>query len=332
MTRTRYFQVVLAFPLVMVAALLNLPIPSTACTVFNSAQDGNVLFGNVENNLPGLCFDVAGLPDHPIETQGKKVRDLMAYLLNKCATVQDALDFFRDYYWVGHSVNHLMVMDKTGESAIVEHIGSTIYIFHKEGQSQVMTNYSIANPEIRYGEYPCPRFLKAHEMLDTMGLNVANMQKVCEAVSHAYYEGLYANIFDPNSLEIYLFNPNTHSPLITFSLTEEMDKGNHHLIMKDHQIISGQAEQKSPGFLVSANAPNPFGRLTSFSIEIFRDAEIGIRIIDPYGRVLEVLENKIKSPGHYTYTWHASPLPSGTYYCRICMDGLVETRKWVKHR
>jgi choloylglycine hydrolase len=337
-----------------------------ACTVFNKTEGNTVLFGNVENNLPGLltelhfippnsitgdyghfflllngnigggmndqglCFDVAGLPNHPINTEDKAMKDLMAYLLKDCATLQDALDFFKNYYWVGHNVNHLMVMDKTGASAVVEHIGNTVYIFRKEGNRQVMTNYSFADPDIRYGDYPCPRYITSQSMLDTMSITVANMQKVCEEVSHAYYSGLYANILNPKTLEIYLFNPNIHSQVHTFDLAGEMAKGSHYYTYKNHQLIMGVEKIADEKYRISNNRPNPFSQETMFSLELKTPATVEILVANIQGQVVETLDSGEKPPGSYQYIWTSSSFPAGIYLCKIYLNGLVETRKWVK--
>jgi hypothetical protein len=281
-------------------------------------------------NDQGLCFDVAGLPDHPINTGGKSAKDLMGYLLKDCATLQDAIDFFKDYYWVGHQVNHLMVMDRTGASAVIEHVGSTLSIYHKLGHSQVMTNYCFTDPDIRYGEYPCPRFGTASNMLDTMALTVNNMQKVCEEVSHAYYSALYGNIFNPTTLEVHIFNPNVHSSITTFNLVEEMNKGSHHYILKDHQILSSNEVFFYNDFSVSPNFPNPFSTTTAFTLELKTPSEIEIKVFDINGQLVKTLGSGRKIPGSYFYEWFTGSQPAGLYFCLIRIDGIIETRKWIK--
>jgi predicted choloylglycine hydrolase len=338
-----------------------------ACTVFNKSGESKILFGNVENENPtfvsqfhflppnetlgkygsffikgengyigggmndqGLCFDVAAYPEHPA-SNGKPHGDLMKYLLEDCATVQEALLFFNQYYWPGHCCNHIMIMDKTGSSAVVELIYGVLYIHFKEGNSQVMTNYAIADPEIRFGDYPCPRFMTITDQLDTAAVTVDNFQKICESVHNAYSNALFATIYDPNELDIYFFNPNIPgSDRTKFNLAEEIEKGSHFFRVKNCQLISEIQENKSSKFSVSENVPNPFVCETSFSIDLSSDAIVKISVLNTHGQVIEILENGKMIPGNYSYAWNSGNFPSGFYFCRINMDGIIETRKWVK--
>ena len=358
--------VIFSILIVSCCSIIHVP-QSQACTVFNKSEGNTVLFGNVENEQPhytvelqfvppeetpgpyghfyfyyngnigggmndqGLCFDVAALPEHDINIGGRPYKDLMNYLLQSCETVDDAIDFFATNSWYGHRFNHLMVFDKTGASAIIEHIGSSLYIFHKEGNSQVMTNYSIADSELRLGEYPCSRFIKTTEMLDTAAVTIDNFQHICEKVSRAYYGALYANIYDPNSLDIHIFNANIKgSSRATFNLQEEFKKGSHHYILKNNNIISDLPESGNKSFIFSENAPNPFYSKTSFSLTLTSDADINISIFNLNGQRVDLLEDERLAPGDYTYTWQREDLPKGIYICRLQLEGIIETRKWLK--
>ncbi len=340
--------------------------PGQACTVFNKSEGDLILFGNVENEAPqyvaelhfnppdaaqgkfghfliyyngnvaggmnekGLCFDVAGLPEHPA-FNGKPHGDLVSYLLEKCTTLPEALAFFNQYYWPGHNVNHIMIMDKNGASAVVELIEGTLYTFYGQGNRQAMTNFSFADPEIRYGEYPCPRYEKATGMLDTMNVSVDHFQQICEEVSNAYYDALYANIYNPQTLDICFFNANEKGSERTwFNLVDEMNKGSHHYYLKDHEILLEVPEIQQLPYAVSDNKPNPFSNHTSFSIELHNPAELGVALFDLQGNKIMVWEETRMPPGVYDYNWNSAPFPKGTYLCRIKIDGIVETRKWIK--
>lgn len=344
------------------------PAPSEACTVFNKTSESKILFGNVENENPtfvsefhfeppnenlgkygnffikgengyigggmndqGLCFDVAAYPEHPA-SNGKPPGDLMKYLLEDCSTVKEALSFFNQYYWPGHCCNHIMIMDKTGSSVVVELIYGVLYIHFKDGNSQVMSNYAIADPDIRFGDYPCPRFIKAKDQLDTAAVTVENFQKICESVHNSYYNALFATVYDPNELDIYFFNPNiTGSERTKFNLIEELEKGSHFFRVKNCQLISEIQENKSNIFSISENMPNPFVGETTFSLILSSDAKVKISVLNIHGQVIEILENRGKNPGNYAYTWKAGNLPPGFYFCMFQVNGIIETRKWVKH-
>lgn len=363
----KLISALLTFILTLSLFLLMPFLPSKACTVFNKSSNNKVLFGNVENEAPqhvaelhfippndalgkygnffilyngniaggmndqGLCFDVAALPAHTAYT-GKPHGDLMDYLLNDCATINDALAFFSSYYWPGHNVNHLMVMDSSGTSVVVELIGSSYYMFYKDGESQVMTNFSMADPEIRFGDYPCPRYEKANNMLDTMDITVSNFQKVCEKVSHAFYDALYTSIYNPNTLEVHFFNANiSNSQITTFHLVDEFKLGSHYYILKNNQIILGVPASEANVFSISGNAPNPFNNQTSFTLNLSAHSKVNISIFDIHGSIIATLENGKKQPGSHNYKWQSISFPKGLYFCKINVEGIIEIRKWLKH-
>jgi hypothetical protein len=355
-----------ALSMAFLICLLYILAPAYACTVFTKSDGDKVLFGNVENeksayvaelhfvppnttngdyghfyifyngniaggmNDQGLCFDVAALPPHEMNNV-KPYKDLMDYLLKECSTLQDVYYFFSNYSWYGHSVNHLMVTDKTGNSVIVEHVGSGIHYFNKDFDRQVMTNYSLADPDIRYGDYPCPRYEKANEMLYELDVTVDNFQDICEEVSHAYYSALYSTIYDPNSLDIHVFNANlSGSKRTTFNLVDEMNKGAHHYLIKDNEVLIGIADRQAGFFSIAPSFPNPFSMETSFRLDLDREAAVDIRVLNLKGQQMALIEKGNIPPGEHAYFWHAAEAPSGIYICRIRVDGIIETRKWVK--
>ena len=338
----------------------------SACSVFNKAENGKVLFGNVENeashftvelqfipanetlglhggflifyngnvaggmNDQGLCFDVAALPQHPA-FNGKPHGDLMNYLLTRCATLSDALDFFYEYFWPGHSTNHIMIMDSTGASAIVEMIGANLYVY-SGSEGKVMTNYCIADPEIRLGAYPCPRFEKVTDIMDTAAVTLDNFQKTCEAVHHAYHYALYANIYDPVNLDIYFFNANLPgSPRTHFHLPDELEKGPHHYLLKNNEIFLSSESPAVSEFFDAHAFPNPFGESVKVAIQIGRHSDVDISVFNLNGAEVGDLENKSLPPGRYDYIWWPADLPSGIYICRIQVNRAVRFSKWVKH-
>lgn len=341
--------------------------PSMACTVFNKSANGKVLFGNVENENPtyisefhfvppnetlgkygsfyiqgsngyigggmndqGLCFDVASYPSHP-GYNGKPHGDLMKYLLEDCATIPEALSFFNQYYWPGHCCNHIMIMDKTGASVVVELIYGVIYVYTKDAESQVITNYSIRDPEIRYGDFPCPRFQLASAQLDTAAITVDNFQKISESVHNAYYNALFATVYDPLELNIHFFNPNiSGSERFTFNLDEEMNKGSHFYTVKNCQIVSGIQENNFNAYSISQNQPNPFSTGTRFTLSVFKPSDVKISVLNLHGKQLSTIANKSMKPGEHEFSWDGSQFPSGIYICRMNINGIIETRKWVK--
>ena len=175
-------------------------------------------------------------------------------MLTVYITVEDVRNFLETHYWPAFSSTHLMVMDKNGTSLIIEQIGETQYFFRKSDKSQVMTNYSLADPDIRYGDYPCERYAVASSMLHSLSLTPENMQKICERVQFAYYQALYATIYDPEKMEIYVFDASQHGEMTKFNLVDEYNKGAHYYTWENKNLVSGISEHGVEGSPVKVNS------------------------------------------------------------------------------
>ncbi len=80
------------------------------------------------------------------------------------------------------------------------------------------------------------------------------------------------------------------------------------------------------------NYPNPFNGTTSIFYSIGERCEVEIRIYDPAGRAIKVLERTQRSPGRYSILWNGTDgagrgVASGVYFCRIKAGKFAQTRK-----
>lgn len=65
------------------------------------------------------------------------------------------------------------------------------------------------------------------------------------------------------------------------------------------------------------NYPNPFNPSTTIRYDVAEAAEVGIRVFDALGRLVEVLGTWHREPGTYSVTWEAGNRPSGVYFYRL---------------
>ncbi len=85
-------------------------------------------------------------------------------------------------------------------------------------------------------------------------------------------------------------------------------------------------------FIVNQNYPNPFNATTSitYSLPSGKDNyHVVIKIYDALGRVVKVLVNETRPPGHYRIEFDATGLNSGIYFYTVTADQYSVTRKMV---
>jgi len=146
---------------------------------------------------------------------------LMQKAIEECATVQEALSIFEQYYCYDQYRAQYLVGDATGASMIVE--GDDI--LQGEGSYQVLTNFYQSHPEL--GGYPCWRYETAVDMLE-------NSEEIstylCGSVlSATHQEGRYptqySTVYDLGSRTIHLFYYHNFEEFISINVPEELQKG-----------------------------------------------------------------------------------------------------------
>ena len=77
--------------------------------------------------------------------------------------------------------------------------------------------------------------------------------------------------------------------------------------------------------------PNPFSENVTIKYNLIQDAKVDIRITDLSGKVLSHPVNVLQhGKGRYTFTYNASKLSRGVYYCIIRSGNKKQTLKLVK--
>jgi len=106
------------------------------------------------------------------------------------------------------------------------------------------------------------------------------------------------------------------------------------LIMKTVNSVtfdSTSTPETSGNYSLRQNYPNPFSRSTLIRYQLQNESNVVLKIYDPLGREIAVLENERKSAGYYNVTFSASQmnLPSGVYFYSLQTDNYKETKKMV---
>jgi hypothetical protein len=80
-------------------------------------------------------------------------------------------------------------------------------------------------------------------------------------------------------------------------------------------------------FTLEQNYPNPFNPSTKITFNLPLMGLYSLRVYNTLGQEVSVLFDKQMTAGTYTYTFNASSLPSGIYFCRLAGEGMTLTRK-----
>lgn len=82
-------------------------------------------------------------------------------------------------------------------------------------------------------------------------------------------------------------------------------------------------------YSLSQNYPNPFNPVTQISFEVSNNEVVKLSLFDAAGREIEVLVDKVLSPGTYSAVWNAEKYSSGIYFYRLSAGKYHETKKMI---
>ncbi len=170
-------------------------------------------------NTEGLAFDwVAGFketwnPDHGLTNVWGNPAEQM---LESCATVAEAIAFFRGHREPSFTYAKILVADRTGASAI---IGA------KGGKLEAETSKQCRG--FGYGGRALDLLLE--ESPEPTVADGARILRAC--LQKGKYATKYFNIFDLKSGDIYLYPAPTQDDEVKFNLTAELKKGAHYYDM-----------------------------------------------------------------------------------------------------
>ena len=184
-------------------------------------------------NTEGLFFDGTKTPYAPYPENNIK-KDCDCYIwtkvLQECATVESAINYIKTYKIPEIEDVHILLADKKGNSAIVGIYEGKLQIHHRTGNSQLLTNFNIANPSYG-GELPCRRFDTAQQML--LRDSTASLKNLESILSKTTQDELtiYSNIYNLTRGEVYVYHLASSTKKKKFNLKEELKKGRHAMMI-----------------------------------------------------------------------------------------------------
>lgn len=174
-------------------------------------------------NDQGLFFDhtATGPLDVVLSKDKQKPRrNLIHEVMEKCATVEEALRVYDKYNLQFMRKFQTIFGDKTGDSAIIE--GDVIIC--KKGTYQVLTNFH--QSKMGSGEYTCERYNIAAEMLENADdISIDLFRRILAAVHQEGSKTLYSNIYDLKRDITYLYHFHNYENVVEIDLQEELKKG-----------------------------------------------------------------------------------------------------------
>ena len=237
-------------------------VPVHACTIFVLTDTNRALFCNNEdwsNPKTRIWFVPAGITNHGcvyvgfddgfpqggLNTEGLASDWVAGYkeawkpdpslptsagnrqLLETCATIEEAIAFFRGHREVGFYSARVLVADRTGASVI---IGA------KDGKLQVEKSNQCRG--FGYGAQTLDQMLTAGSAEPTPEKG-AKILRAC--LQEGKYATKYSNIFDLKSGEIFLFPSPGRDDQVKLNLAAELKKGAHYYDIPQIQEQLAQA-------------------------------------------------------------------------------------------
>ncbi|MBU1701020.1 MAG: hypothetical protein KJ970_03445 [Candidatus Eisenbacteria bacterium] len=184
---------------------------------------GRVLFG-FENgwaqggmNDQGLFFDgIAGEVQDwaPASHREDFPGNLCEMILEKVATVDDAIAYFERYNFPSLVVGRFVFIDATGSTAAISYVGGRLNI-ERFAESTVALGYR--------GEEARDLLNDAHD-IDVQAM--ANILKVCQRRDE--YSTQYSNVYDPLGLKVHVYPSSGAVREVTLNLEQELAKEDHY--------------------------------------------------------------------------------------------------------
>ncbi|MBD3404976.1 MAG: hypothetical protein GF411_02435 [Candidatus Lokiarchaeota archaeon] len=182
-------------------------------------------------NEMGLCCDANALSDAPLNAKPELEPapfDFFPPILEECATVNDTINWFQthDFGPVAHGQFHFA--DANGDAVVISAGENGEWAFSRLGDDEYLlsTNFNLVNPD--NGWHPCWRYETADEMLSEFNheanVTVSNLADVMQAtIQTGAYPTQYTNIFNPKSLDFYVWHNGDFSEYRIYNLADELE-------------------------------------------------------------------------------------------------------------
>lgn len=176
-------------------------------------------------NEKGLFYDYNALPKDDRGPEGKPKESVLIIqtMLERCATVAQAVDFLSRYDIVGLSTGQMVIGDATGASAILERNAVT---YRGRQDFQIGTNFRTSTTP--KAKITCDRFKKCDAALRAGGpVGVTEVLGLLKATSANTKTGItwYSMVCDLKEGKIILFRKANFDAAVTLGLKAELAKG-----------------------------------------------------------------------------------------------------------
>ena len=196
-------------------------------------------------NQDGLCVAVNGLPPIPMNIDPAKENYTAGTgaggPIYDCGSVEEVISFYNQYNYMPDGNNpvwgvQVHYADASGNAVVVggDENGNVTFTHKNESAFIVSTNHNLAVPDNYYPGH----YLESHERFDTAtqmledivaydNLTVEAIRDILDAIhSEDPYEPLmetsHSFIFNPKTLDIYVYYRHDYTKVFTFNLLDEL--------------------------------------------------------------------------------------------------------------
>jgi hypothetical protein len=201
------------------------------------AEHGRVLLGVDDPerfpfsglNDQGLFFDLASVPVRRLQPDpAKETCDNPIYvrMLASCSDVAEAVEFLARFNVSGLARHHVMVVDRSGSSAVIEGTPGGQVVIRKTGRHQVITNFRLSTADSSATE--SGRLAVADRMLREMGEpTIDALRSVLSATrsSSPRYPTVHSSIVDLRDLRLHLYYKGDYDRCVVLEMREVLQRG-----------------------------------------------------------------------------------------------------------
>ncbi len=184
-------------------------------------------------NDQGLFIAIAAVPKTKIHFSIlKPIRvscEMVTIVLEKASTVEQAIPLFHKYSimfgtHLGYPLIHYMIVDKEGNSAVIELVNNKIVVTRNETNYQVMTNHYVSESGSTLSSSNTEqRYKIINETLEKEKPSQEFVRRLLGEVSQKHT--IWSNVYDLNDQYIYISYKDEQQ--VVFSLKDQLYKGAH---------------------------------------------------------------------------------------------------------
>ena len=224
-------------------------------------------------NEKGLFFDAAKTPYQQIHFDSSKQKPQhypWQEILDKTATVQEALQLLQTYSLEELEEATIMLADATGDAVILGVHNHKLDIRRPANQHLIQTNFNQWHPELS-DEPVCPRYQTAEQTISYV--DEVTINSLLDILKKTHQDSLtvYSNIYDLKNKVVFTYNKRNFEKPIVISLPQAFQYGD--------CMISLDSLAREPDFANCNTIPNKFnirGRIIDENGKPIPYANIGV--------------------------------------------------------